>query len=364
MRNLGVRRKSSLVVVLLAVAFLVLVIVSPKAQRKVHTVGFVPPGLTSPFHVSMVDGATKEAKALGWDIIVQAPASESDYAGFVTIVQQLLEKGVDAISINPIGVPPAVTAVKAANAKGIPIFAHNFITPFPDPDARITSYIGYDQFTGAQHLAETTCDLLARKYQTTVDKVQGKVFILLGLDGFHAHRRTDGFKYGLQKKCPNVKVVGEQTAEWLRSKGSEVATIALQKYPDIDVFYGNSDEMDIGASLAAEKLGKKIGVDIFSVGIDGNPPTLDLLKEGKVSATLGVDPYNMGVTVVEAMEKVLNGEKVPQVLLTPSVVVTADNLSDYLAGKLWTDPVEGQLELDNGLPTGMAATPGDTAGSR
>jgi ABC-type sugar transport system substrate-binding protein len=358
------RSRIGFVTVLLVAALLVVVILPPRGPKKIHTIGFVPPGLTSPFHVAMVDGATKEAHAQGWDIVVQAPASESDYAGFVTIVQQLLEKGVDAISINPIGVPPAVTAVKAANAKHIPIFAHNLITPFPDPDAVITSYIGYDQFTGAQHLAETTCDLLAKKYKTTADKVQGKVFILLGLDGFHAHRRTDGFKYGLQNKCPHVIVVGEQSADWLRAKGSEVATIALQKHPDIDVFYGNSDEMNIGASLAAEKLGKRIGVDIFSVGIDGNPPTLDLLAEGKVSATLGVDPFNMGVAVIKAMEKVLNGEQVPGVLLTPSVVVTQDNLADYLAGKLWTDPVAGKPELDNGLPTGAEPTAAAAADSK
>ena len=152
------------------------------------------------------------------------------------------------------------------------------------------SYIGYDQWGGAEKLAQTTCDLLAKKYATTADKTKGKVYILLGIDSIFSHRRTGGFKAGLTKYCPNVKVVGEQTAEWLRTKGSEVATIAWQKDPDIDVFYGNSDEMAIGAALAGEQLGKSINKDFFAVGIDGNQPTLDLLKEGKFSATLGVDP--------------------------------------------------------------------------
>ena len=109
--------------------------------------------------------------------------------------------------------------------------------------------------------------------------------------------------------------------------------------------------MAIGAELAAEQLGKVVNKNFFAVGIDGNQPTLDLLKQGKFSATLGVEPVRMGVTVANAMQKVLNGEKVPQILLTPSVVVTADNLNDYLAGKLWTDPVAGALETDNGKPT-------------
>ena len=166
-----------------------------------------------------------------------------------------------------------------------------------------------------------------------------------------ADRVGSAFKAGLEKNCPNVEVVGEQTANWLRQDGQAVASVAWQADPDIDVFYGNSDEMAIGAALAGEQLGKVINEDFFAVGIDGNPPTLDLLADGKFSATLGVDPYNMGVTTMDTLEKIFNGEEVPQITLTPSVVVTPDNLDAYLAGELWTEPVAGAPELDNGEPT-------------
>lgn len=344
------RRKLIVVLALLLVVGLALASAAPNtAQAQERYVGFVPPALTSPFHVAMVDGATARAKELGWRLDVQAPASEGDFQAFVTTVQQLLEKGVQAISINPIGTDSAVTAVKAANAKNVPILAHNFITPFSE--GTVVQYIGYDQWGGAEKLALHTCELIAKKYNSTASETKGKVFILLGIESIFSRRRTGGFKAGLAKGCPNVQIVGEQTAEWLRTKGSEVATIALQKDPDIDVFYGNSDEMAIGAALAAERLGLKINEDFFAVGIDGNQPTLDLLKEGKFSATLGVDPYRMGVTVIDTMVKVLNGEQVPEILLTPSVVVTPENLADYLEGKLWTEPVAGKPELDNDKPT-------------
>lgn len=341
-------RKSAAITVFVLAA-LVLTMAVPAAAQEERYVGFVPPALTSPFHVAMVDGATARAAELGWKLDVQAPASEGDFAAFVTTVQQLLEKGVEAISINPIGTDSAITAVKAANEKGIPILAHNFITPFSEGE--VVTYLGYDQWGGAEQLALYTCELIAKKYNTTAAETKGKVYILLGIDSIFSHRRTGGFKAGLAKGCPNVEVVGEQTAEWLRTKGSEVATIALQQTPDIDVFYGNSDEMAIGAALAAEQLGLEINKDFFAVGIDGNQPTLDLLAEGKFSATLGVDPFRMGVAVIDAMAAVFAGEEVPQITLTPSVVVTPDNLEDYLAGKLWTDPVPGFPELDNDLPT-------------
>ena len=90
---------------------------------------------------------------------------------------------------------------------------------------------------------------------------------------------------------------------------------------------------------------------IEKIRIDGNQPTLDLLGQGKFSANLGVDPVRMGVTVMDAMNKILAGETVPEIILTPSVVVTPENLADYLAGKLWTEPVAGAPETDNDKPT-------------
>lgn len=354
-------RKLSLIAVLMLVLAL-LTVGAATAQEETHYVGFVPPALTSPFHVAMVEGATARAAELGWTLEVQAPASEGDFQAFVTTVEQLLEKGVEAISINPIGTDSATTAVQSANAKGIPILAHNFITPFDDPSLTVASYIGYDQWGGAENLAMETCNLIAGKYGTTPEETTGKVYILLGIDSIFSHRRTGGFKAGLEKYCPNVEVVGEQSGEWLRTKGQEVAGIALQQNPDIDVFYGNSDEMAIGAALAAEGLGLEINTDFFAVGIDGNVPTLDLLGEGQFSATLGVDPFRMGVAVIDTMAKIFAGEEVPQILLTPSTVVTPENLEAYLAGELWTEPVSGFPELDNDLPTvpdeaGMEVTP-------
>ncbi len=166
-------------------------------EDEAKTIGFVPPALTSPFHVAMVDGATARADELGWTLDVQAPASESDFAGFVTIVEQLLEKGVDGLSINPIGTESAVTAVNAANEKGVPILAHNFITPFSAGE--IASYISYDQWGGAEKLAQKTCELLAGKYGSSPEETAGKVYILLGIESIFSHRRTGGFKACLEK---------------------------------------------------------------------------------------------------------------------------------------------------------------------
>src|SRR5258708_2206991 len=317
--------------------------------QSTHYVAVVPPAMTSPFHVSLREGAKAEGAKLGWKVDVQAAASENDFPAQVTIIQQLIEMGTEAISIATLNGNAIVQAVKTANARHVMIFINNSLTPLPGGD--VIAYIGYDQWRGAAKLGIYTCQLLAKKYNTPVPEAKGKVFILLGIDGFHAHPPTPAFIAGLAQ-CPGVQIVGTQTAEWDRAEGANVATAALQQTPDIDVFYGNSDEMGIGAALAAEKLGMKINQDFFAVSIDGNQPTLDLIKEGKYTATLGVYPTRMGQTVIDTMSDVMAGRKVPPFILTPSVVVDSSNLEDYEAGKLWTAPTAGFPEEDNGLPSG------------
>ena len=141
-----------------------------------------------------------------------------------------------------------------------------------------------------------------------------------------------------------VKIDGEQSAAWLRTQGQQVATAALAKYPNIKLFFGCSDEMAIGASIAARRLHK----EVFTLGIDGNQATLDEIKAGNVTGTLGVYPKQMGATVVDQMQKVLGGKAVPAYLETPGTVVVKDNLAAYLSGSTFTAPKPGQPEDDSG----------------
>jgi ribose transport system substrate-binding protein len=329
----------------LAVLALVWKMDDGSASRQIR-VAIVPPGFGSPFHVAIKEGAAAEAELLGWALDAVAAEKEEDFFGQVAVVEQELQKGISAVAINPIDVKAIVTAVKSANRRGIPVFMQNTITPLDE--GRVVEYIGYDQWAGAVQLARYTCDLFHG------EGIQdGKVYILTGIPGFHANRRTQGYEWGLAEYCPEVYVVGKQTAEWDRTKAVEVATAALQQNPDIDLFYGNSDEMGIGACIAAKKMGRTVNTDVWCISIDGNPVTLDLIADGSTTATLGVYPAKIGQTVIQQMKKVLvDGVEVPYILVTPSVVVDVHNMEEYTSGRAWVKPVEGKPEYDNGKPTG------------
>lgn len=318
---------------------------TPPAPAGKIRVAIVPPGFGSPFHVALKDGAVGEAQTLGWQVDVVAAEKEGDFAGQVSVVEQELQKGVAAVAVNPIDVMAIVTAVKKANKNNTPVFMQNTITPVDQ--GTVLEYIGYNQWAGAAKLAHYTCALFKANHI-----YPGKVYILLGIPGFHTNRRTQGYEWGLQQDCPEVQIVGRQTAEWDRTEAVDVATAALQQNPAIDLFYGNSDEMGIGACIAAKKLGRTVNKNLWCLSIDGNPVTLDLIEKGETTATLGVYPRLMGAIVIRQMAKVFRGEKVPTVLETPSLVVDRTNLADYKSEQTWTEPKEGLPEKDDGQPSG------------
>lgn len=89
------------------------------------TIAFLPPAMISPYYASCINGAKPQAEALGYELLVSAPDSESDYASQVQLVEDMIARGVDGIIICAINTDAIVTAVKKANEAGIPVVMFN-----------------------------------------------------------------------------------------------------------------------------------------------------------------------------------------------------------------------------------------------
>jgi len=191
----------------------------------------------------------------------------------------------------------------------------------PDKSIKVQSYIGYDQQKAGRLCGEYIVHQLEKKY----GRAKGKVIVLLGLPGFHTRERTAGFMKGLDLgKHPEI-VVEKYPAKWTREEGRNVMERLLTKDKNIDAVFGCSDAMMQGAARAA----MDAGVDITSIGIDGNPDTIEDIEKGVVDATLAVFPREMGRLTVRTIDKVLRGQQVPQLVESPMMVVTKDNLAQF-----------------------------------
>ncbi|MGC8668487.1 MAG: sugar ABC transporter substrate-binding protein [Chthonomonadales bacterium] len=289
-----------------------------KSAGESMSVVVISPALTSVFHQQLVQGAEAAAKARGWQFSHLEPDKETNSAMQVAQVQDAIQSGVKAISICAVNDEALVQAVKKANDANVPIFVHNSITPVPG--GKVEAYIGYDEREAGRKAGEKAVELLKAKYGTA----RGKVAILDGTAGSHTDERAGGFKDAL--KGTQIQVVAEQSANWLRKEGADRTTEFLQKYPDLDLVFGCSDAMAQGAAQAAKQAGKQI----FTIGLDGNPDALEDVRNGNLTATVVVFPYEMGEKVIDTIARFHSGEHVPQVIKTDTTVVDRTNVEKYM----------------------------------
>jgi len=306
-----------------------------------YNIGIIPSGSSSPFHQELIHAANKTASERNWTVIILTPDEETNISFQEDAMNTLISGDVDLICLNTLDTDKLADEIREAESVNIPVFLYNTLVPAKTQN--ITEYIGYDQYTGAYTMGVYAARTLADLKNETQETVQGRVFILRGLPGFHADQRTAGFIDGLSTS-PGIEIVGEQVAGWDRETARSIAKDVLKEDPTIDIFYGNSDEMAIGAALAVQEFGKKVNYEILCLGIDGNMPTLEMIRNKTMTATLGVYPEKMGETLIIQAKKVLDGGSVPIYLETPAVVIDSANLDAYLNGSLWTEPVSSEPE--------------------
>jgi len=282
-------------------------------------IAIISPAKTSEFHNELPKGAADEAKKLGWpDIIDKAPQKEDDYAGQVSQAQDVIQQRPDAISVCGINPQALDQIIKKANDAKIPIWVHNQITPVKGD---VVAYVGYDEREGGKLCGEKAAELIKAKN----GDYRGEVAILDGEPGAHTDERAGGFKDAL-KKYPNIHIDAEQNGKWDRAMGNTTTKDWLQKYDKLDLVFGCSDAMAQGAS----KAGADAKHPLLTIGIDGNKTSLEDVRDGKLTATLAVQPRVIGATIVDSMNDYFNKKDQLKVIKTKMAIVTKDNVGAFL----------------------------------
>lgn len=290
---------------------------SSSSATKEKTITFLPPAMVSPFYKSTIEGAKQEAKAQGYKLDVLAPQKEDDYEGLLKIVEDSLSKSTNAIAICTTDDKTMAAAVKKANRDKVPVVVFNSLSKVKG--AKVYSYVGYDQAKAGASVAKW----MGSKY---ADRTLN-VGILEGLPGVFTQNREGGFVTAA-KKYKNINIVSKQSANWDRGKALDVATNMYQGNKKINAFYGLSDEMAIGAASAAKQAGIK---NAITIGIDGNPNTLESIKKGNVTGSVYTNPKLMGKRAVKDAIKAIKGEKkANKINEVPTVVVDKSNVNKYI----------------------------------
>jgi ribose transport system substrate-binding protein len=285
----------------------------PAVAQQKTTIGVSLAQDDNPFYIAMLKGIRERAQELGWDVVTVS--ANEDKAKQVAGVQDLVARGVKGILISPIDAVGVNAAYDAAKAANIPIVSVARGSTSPNQ----TLHVAMDEKQIGRDIAEWTAKAIGG---------EGKVAMLLGPSGVPTFRNlADGYTE-VMAKYPKIKIAFRADGPLTRERGVKQAEDAIVANPELKAIYSANDDVALGAMqavIAADRAGKTI-----VTGMNGVPPALRAVKEGKLAMTVELNPVLWGRLGVDVLASYLKGEKVEQRVFIKHVIIDQSNIDAKL----------------------------------
>ncbi|WP_302367537.1 sugar ABC transporter substrate-binding protein [Brachyspira aalborgi] len=155
------------------------------------------------------------------------------------------------------------------------------------------------------------------------------VVVLNGPPGnFHADERRRSWKIEFFDKRPDIKIVGEQIANWNKDEALSFMETWIQANNRIDAVISMNDNMAAGA-LEAVKGNSKFN-NLLVYGVDGTAEACLLIKEGKMTSTCMQSAYDLSEKILDTVNKLVNKEATQIDTDIDNPLVTKDNVDQYI----------------------------------
>ncbi len=272
-----------------------------------------PKGLVHSFWLSVKDGAEKAGEEFDVEIIWKGPSVETDIATQISIVEDYINKRVDAIVLAACDANALVSVIKKADAAGIPVITIDSGVNSDIPK----SFVATDNVLAAEKAADALAELLNKKGQVAlIPFVPGAATSIM---------RENGFKNGLQT-YPDMELVSVQYSQSDAERAMAVTEDILTGHPELDGIFAANEAGAIGCASALKSRGMTGKIKL--VGFDASPNEIQALKEGTIQALVVQNPFRMGYLGVKAAVNVLEGKPVEKRIDTGVTIVTLDNLNE------------------------------------
>ena len=305
----------SVILLVLALSMLLALTACSTSQKSDKVkIGVTLMDFSTEFGIGLKDYMTAKADAMG-DVELTVVDAGGDAAKQLQQVETFISQKVDAIIMQPQEQEACSPAIDKAKAAGIPIINWNSLT-ITEPDA----YVGSNDSESAEIAMTYIAEQLGGK---------GNVLMMHGHPGQTAEvKRTEG-AMDILAQNPDMTLLDEQTADWDRAEAMTLMENWIQAYGDqINAVFCQNDEMALGALNALVQAGKKDNVLV--VGVDAIDDALQSVKDGKMDATVYQDCKGQAEGAIEAAYKLAKGESVEKEILIPFILVTTENVDEYL----------------------------------
>lgn len=266
--------------------------------------------LNNPYFISMQKAFEEAAKTIGAEVIITDAAH--DVAQQANDIDDMIQRGIDILILNPTDSEGIEPAVVAANEAGVIVVA---------VDAQASGPI--DTFVGSRNY---DAGYLAGKKMVEDLGGKGKVAILDGIPVVPILERVEGFKAAVAESS-GVEIVDVQNGKQDRAVATDVTENILQANPDLDALFSVNDGGALGALGAIEASGK----DVWLYSVDGHPEVIEAILAGGVfkatSAQFPADQVRIALGM--ALAKLWGAEVVPKEVPIDVELITIENAEGF-----------------------------------
>jgi ribose transport system substrate-binding protein len=280
-----------------------------------YTIGFSNPGgVGNGWREAMICSAKAQSVKSGQVTAINVTHRDTDAAGQLSDIRDLIAKGVDAVIINPASPDALNPALAEAEEQGIVVVS---------VDAPVTAPNAYNLSNNQEEYAYLGASWLFEQLGG-----EGNVVYMRGIAGHPADTDRDtGFKRALAEN-PGITVVSETQTDWDPGTGVAQINDVLASGQDFDGIWTSGIDSSIVDAL------KTAGHEwVPIVGADNAGFVQQLLNEEGLIGAAVTNPPAVGGAGVELALRILNGDAPEDhaVLVNP---------------ELWSnDTEEGKAEL-------------------
>ncbi len=274
--------------------------------------------LSNQFFSAAAKGVDEGARIADVDIILAEGQTGQWAESQVSACETMLERRPAVMIAAAINSTILLPCLKHFNEMHIPVVdLDNNLDPETTKKAgvEITFHIGSDNETAGAMGADYLASALGKD-------AKGPVLVIEGMSGnVTGAKRAHGFAEELKKKAPGLVIVASLAGDWDSLKAGDIANDMMQRNPDLVAIFCANDDMALGAVEAARAAGKD---KLVVIGVDGTQSALKSIKGGRLNASVAQLPYLMGMRAVEDANKALAGEKLPELVDVPTLVLTKE----------------------------------------
>lgn len=250
----------------------------------------------------------------GYTMSFDGPASESDIAAQVNMLDNAINRGVAGIVLAPSDPEALVPSVQRAYESGIPVVIIDSMLA-EGAEEYYQAFLSTDNQAAGELMAQTMIDAIGN---------EGQVAIMSYVPGVGSEiGRVGGFTDYIEANS-DIEIVNTLYSQSQMATALNQTTDILSAYPELDGIFGANEPTAVGMGRAIVQAGRE--GSLTALGFDGNEDLQQFVRDGVLEAIAVQGSFQMGELGVQTIGRLLAGETVEDFINTGVVVVTADNI--------------------------------------